>query len=139
MLPDKIHARIKQAPNGCWLWTGECNQRGYGRVRNSSGGKTVAHRVVYELLVGPIDAGLSLDHLCRNHSCVNPSHLEPVEHRENVLRGASFSAVNAAKTVCDHGHDLSGANLILRANGGRRCRACAREHKRTYRQRKRLA
>lgn len=42
---------------------------------------------MYELLVGPIPPGLQIDHLCRNKICVNPAHLEPVTHRENLMRG----------------------------------------------------
>lgn len=42
---------------------------------------------MYELLVGPIPEGLTIDHLCRNTMCVNPDHLEPVTHRENLMRG----------------------------------------------------
>jgi hypothetical protein len=45
------------------------------------------HRFAYELLVGPIPAGLVLDHLCRNRLCVNPNHLEPVTNSENPRRG----------------------------------------------------
>lgn len=45
-----------------------------------------AHRVVYESLVGPIPAGLELDHTCRVRRCVNPDHLEPVTHAENQRR-----------------------------------------------------
>lgn len=46
-----------------------------------------AHRLSYELFVGPIPDGYELDHLCRNRGCVNPAHLEAVTHRVNVLRG----------------------------------------------------
>jgi hypothetical protein len=53
-----------EAPGGCWLWTGTRRRDGYGLV--SVGGKQQrAHRVSYELFVGPIPTGLVLDHLCR--------------------------------------------------------------------------
>lgn len=64
---------------------------GYGRVQHD-GVPTPAYRVVYELAVGPIPAGLVLDHLCRVIACVNPAHLEPVTHAENVRRGAAHRA-----------------------------------------------
>lgn len=48
----------------------------------------MAHRVVYEALVGPIPDGLQLDHVCRNRACVNPAHLEPVTALENTRRSA---------------------------------------------------
>ena len=107
----------------CWLWTGARDRRGYGSV-GIDGRTRIAYRVAYEWLVGAIPAGLELDHLCRNPSCVNPAHLQPVTHRENILRGAAPSAVNARKTQCAHGHPLSGGNLIVEDAGHRRCRRC---------------
>lgn len=91
--------------DGCWGWTGSPNGNGYGHARVD--GKTyVAHRYVYQSTVGPIPEGLQLDHLCRNRMCVNPSHLEPVTHRENVLRGQGHAAINARKTHCSCGLPL---------------------------------
>jgi hypothetical protein len=71
----------------CWNWTGSTD-RGYGKIGLRRGvAPLYAHRVSYEFHVGPIPAGLQLDHLCRNRSCVNPAHLEPVTQRENLARG----------------------------------------------------
>jgi hypothetical protein len=55
----------------------------------------MAHRFAYELLVGPIPEDLELDHLCRVRHCVNPAHLEPVTHLENILRGMRAAAQQA--------------------------------------------
>jgi hypothetical protein len=80
-----------QITDTCWLWTGPLNHSGYG----ANGGKA-AHRVVYLRLVGPIAAGMELDHLCRVRHCVRPDHLEPVTHSENVRRAhAARPAVSA--------------------------------------------
>lgn len=70
----------------CWFWTGRTNRNGYGRVRLGKR-EPVAHRAMYEALVGPIPKGLVLDHICLRHHCINPSHLEPVTHAENTRRG----------------------------------------------------
>jgi hypothetical protein len=69
----------------CWIWTGTTDRHGYGRVR-PDGRSTGAHRWSYEATVGPIPEGLELDHLCNNPPCVNPAHLEPVTHAENMRR-----------------------------------------------------
>lgn len=131
-LDSEIEKRIERTV-GCWTWIGSRDVEGYGRM--TAGRKSPkAHRLVYEALVGPIPPGLHLDHLCRNTSCVNPAHLEPVTPRENILRGVGVAALNATKTHCKHGHPLSGQNLYVYAGGRKRaCRACCARSHREYR------
>lgn len=74
------------AASGCWIWNGQLNERGYGRLV-IDGKRLRAHRYIYERECGPIPDGTELDHTCRNHACVNPSHLESVPHNTNVQRG----------------------------------------------------
>lgn len=69
----------------CWVWKGGTDGDGYGRVRNGRKIKG-AHRLFYERYRGPIPAGLVVDHLCRNTSCVNPDHLEAVTQAANIQR-----------------------------------------------------
>jgi hypothetical protein len=92
-------------------------------VRNR-GAHLMAHRAAYELAHGPVPPGMVLDHRCRERTCINPAHLEPVPNRENVLRGVGPSAVNARKTACKRGHPLAGPNLYRMPDGRRQCRAC---------------
>ena len=132
-----VYSRIiPVTESGCWLWEGNCNPKGYGRFLD--GRKTrMAHRFVYELRKGPIPAGLQLDHLCRVRCCVNPDHLEPVTRRENIIRGISFSAANAAKTSCPYGHPYTPDNIKKCRTQKRNCLICRREqHKQYMRQRK---
>lgn len=109
--------------DSCWFWTGLLNHAGYGRVWND-GAVRLAHRVAYELVVGPIPSGLTLDHLCRTRRCVNPTHLEPVTQRENTRRGNTISNRNAAKTHCVNGHPFDDKNTARTQGGHRRCRRC---------------
>lgn len=85
-LPSRFWARVTLDACGCWLWTGSTNRGGYGNFSHL--GEVSAHRSAFHALVGPIPAGMHLDHLCRVRSCCNPAHLEPVTNRENARRGA---------------------------------------------------
>lgn len=106
--------RYELAPDGCWLWNGRLNASGYGVFH-----QTPAHRLVYELLVGPIPDGLVLDHLCRVRHCVNPDHLEPITQEENMRR--------ARLTSCRRGHPLSDDNVyVTPSTGSRTCLTCKR-------------
>ena len=95
---ERFWQKVDKTP-GCWLWTACVTGLGYGQFRVTHGAPTVyAHRWAYEAMVGPIPDELVLDHLCRTPSCVNPSHLEPVTQRINVLRGESPVAKRARQT-----------------------------------------
>lgn len=112
----------------CWIWTGATDRNGYGLwtpPRGSGVRMGMAHRFAYQSEVGPIPDGLELDHLCRTPSCVNPAHLEPVTHAENMRRYAG------SKTHCPSGHDLNADNnRYVRPNGSYSCRSCNREYAR---------
>lgn len=131
-------SKVRTGPD-CWEWLGAKDQDGYGAHYVRGLGQRRAHRLVYELLVAPIPAGLQLDHLCRNRGCVNPAHLEPVTTRVNLLRGDTHAARNAAKTACIHGHPFDEDNTHVRRRGHRECRTCIRERARAYRARQKDA
>lgn len=129
-LAERLWSRVDKGDGtGCWNFTGGKIGGGYGFIQHYTDEGTtyrsVAHRVAYELLVGPIPPGLQLDHLCRNRACVRPDHLEPVTCRENLLRGETSAARNAAKTRCQNGHEFTAENTYVNPSGGTRtCRTC---------------
>ncbi len=160
LLPERMVAKIGLAETGCWLWTGEIDRYGYGcfGIGSKADGtrrKAKAHRVTYAALRGEIPAGLLTDHVCHtvavdaggcpggnaclHRRCCNPWHLEMVTNRENMMRGMTVTAANAAKTHCPQGHPLSGDNLYVPPAGGRYCRTCRAAADRRWLQRKRTA
>lgn len=125
-LHDRMFSYVEKVPGGCWLWRGTIEASGYGRVGIGRTKNFMAHRVMYEMLVGPIPDGLQLDHLCRVRACVNPNHLEAVTPRVNSLRSENLCAQRARKTHCPKGHPYSGENLVITRQGHRICRECRR-------------
>jgi len=110
----------------CWIWTGSLSADGYA-VMGIVGGSPYMARWSYERFVEPIAPGLEPDHLCRVPACVNfERHLEPVTHKENILRGMSPQAINARKTHCIRGHEFTPENTIVTHSRGpgRMCRTC---------------
>src|SRR5512146_2388745 len=87
----------------CWIWMRSKTSPGYAQAYIEGKNRTV-HRWLYQRIMGPIPAHLTLDHLCRVRHCVNPGHLEPVSRGENVLRGESPSAQANRQTTCSEGH-----------------------------------
>ena len=113
----------------CWYWLGSKKEsRGliYGTFWDGKRNRN-AHVVMYESEIGPIPEGMELDHLCRNTLCVNPAHLEPVTHRENLIRGNGFSGLNARKVAAPCDHLYSGKDLIRRY-----CKPCRTKWHREY-------
>lgn len=132
---DSTHvpaAPFRPVTGTCWIWTAAHSRNGYPQIRvggAADGSAKYAHRVIYELLIGPIPDGHDLDHLCRQTLCVNPGHLEPVTHGENVRRGG-----NAAKTHCPAGHPFNDENTYHPPSHPthRLCRSCVKAHGARY-------
>lgn len=109
----------------CIEWTGTKTKTGYG-VLTLNGRQYKVHRLAVILSGRKYPKGTVTDHLCRNHSCINPEHLEVVTNAENVMRGRSFAVTNAHKTLCKRGHTLDGTRKNRRISGKleRFCKQC---------------
>lgn len=138
-LPGHLAGRIVVDPvTGCWLWQGKRIGKGYGAVR-MNGRQWVVHRLVYTLLVGPIPDELTVDHVaargCAHKHCCWPAHLEPVTNLENIRRWYD----GKPRTHCGNGHEYTQANTYVYPSGRRACRACMREGRERYEQRRLLS
>jgi hypothetical protein len=134
---------LQQLPTGaageCWLWSGRLNKDGYGVTHVRGASSPLAHRLAYEVLVGAIPEGMTVDHMCHriesceggkadpHRRCCNPAHLNLAGAVPNALRGHSLAGENSRKTVCDSGHKLTDANTYW-YRGHRQCRICRRKN-----------
>jgi len=112
----------KDTPDGCWLWLGYKQERGYGTVK-INGSMKLAHRVAWESVRGPIPDGMVVDHDnpdygCHEPSCVNPDHLELVPKRINNQRKRGLAANNTSgvRGVTWHSRDQKWMVQVI-ANG----------------------
>lgn len=113
-------------PGTCWTWVAGLNHDGYGSWGPGTPGEsTLAHRWLYDRLIG-VPEGKELDHLCRNRACVRPDHLEPVDHRTNVLRGEGLAAKIMRRPTCPQGHPYDS----LDSGKYRRCSTCRKANRR---------
>lgn len=123
----------------CWPWLGAKHSHGYGQLV-ISGKRLYAHRVAYELSIGPIPEGYEIDHVkvrgCHKRSCCNPAHLEAVTPEENKLRSGWDGVTNARKTYCKRGHPYTPENTGINKRGHRYCKACQRVYATESRRRK---
>lgn len=122
--------QLVPGPNGCLLWTGYVDAKGYGKTnihRRAMG----AHRAVYLFAHGSIPKGMHIDHICRVHACCNIEHLEAVTQAENIRRGH----YGVLFTHCKQGHEMAGAN-VRQVGGRRHCRKCQAIRSREYKARR---
>lgn len=95
-IAERLQARSQPQPNGCILWTGAHNGKGYGMLNHNR--KNIAtHRAAYEINVGPIPAGMMIDHKCHNPSCINPQHLRLATHKQNRENLGHLVAANKSR------------------------------------------
>lgn len=111
----------------CIEWEWNKNKKGYGVIR-INGKQLFAHRLAVALSGRNIPKSKVCDHLCRNHSCINPDHIELVSMWENSMRGESIPAQRKRSKTCLRGHLWDKKNTWFRKKGSkiiwRQCRKC---------------
>ena len=85
-MKNRFEEKFLVALDGCWLWTASVDKDGYRKFGVGRSNWKLAHRISYTIYNGEIKAGMVIDHLCRQRSCVNPHHLEQVSIAENNKR-----------------------------------------------------
>jgi hypothetical protein len=124
---SRVHASA-----GCWLWRGTVASCGYGYMSFGRGSKRLVHRVMHEIMRGPIPVGLFVCHTCDVRQCVNPAHFFLGDAKANaddmIAKGRQNFAgarMQREKTHCKRGHEFTPENTRILRSGGRQCRACS--------------
>ena len=135
---QRFWEKVEIGPD-CWNWKAS-RADGYGQfyVGVLDGRRVIkrAHQVVWEMLIGPRDPALVIDHLCRNRACVNPLHLEQVTNAENIRRSPYMKPGKRLRTYtrqefCNKGlHRLD--DTAINHMGRRLCGECRREWTATW-------
>ena len=129
---ERFLEKVDTNSKGCWLWRGTSTpHRPVFSLGSASEGGIAAARFSYLQFIGEIPDGYEIDHLCRNPSCMKPSHLEPVTPEENKRRHNAALARGPEATHCLHGHEWNEENSYVYPRGmtgtmTRHCRQCDR-------------
>jgi hypothetical protein len=137
---ERFWSFVSKQPNGCWYWTGNVSEKGYGSL-SVNGKPKLVHRWAYEYFVGPLADGMQVDHECHNRDsicrggwtcvhrkCVNYlEHLVPKTQSSNLLdsgRCGDRARERAASiTHCPYGHEYA---VVGRVGSYRNCAECNR-------------
>jgi hypothetical protein len=132
---DRFWARVRkeEPPGSHWYHENKPSSNCYVRVM-FNGVIQPAHRVAWELVNGPIEEGLEIDHLCKVKTCINPEHLEPVSHAENMSRISKLTTLKP----CKRGHPASRRKARNDTSYGSYCLDCLSENVRAWQQRQKL-
>lgn len=131
-LPANFWAKTRTTD--CLIWTGAVNTKGYPCIAIGQV-STLAHRVAYEDVHGPIPDGMTIDHKCRVRNCVKVEHLEVVSIAENNRRRRVAGGIRIG-SVCRNGHEVTAESIYFHPRGHTECGACRADNKRRAREKR---
>ncbi|HWY33590.1 MAG TPA: hypothetical protein VNX68_03020 [Nitrosopumilaceae archaeon] len=125
---------FKLPNNGCWIWLGYTNPKGYGEIHFNKRTERV-HRLSAHLFLGLDleDKKQFANHKeCLNKNCWNPEHLYVGTAQDNTNDSKKWGAMSNIKTHCKYGHELTNDNITLGSKGERNCKTCAQKRANDY-------
>ena len=123
-LQERFWSKVKKG-DGCWIWTGGRNHKGYGQIWTGVKHK-MAHRIAWELAFTRPPDDLKVCHRCDNPPCVNPAHLflgTIADNNRDMMAKGRFRPP-PPKALCANGHLMSGDNLRIDSRNRRQCVTC---------------
>lgn len=105
---ERLYSQIVKT-DYCWLWTGNINHNGYGRV-HFKGKSEFVHRLMYELATGEDISDKVVRHfICDNPPCCNPAHLrsgtmadnsqDMVNHKRHAHGETSYAKITEQQVI----------------------------------------
>ena len=126
---ERLQSGLVAMPNGCIEWTRSTVRGGYGQIK-VNGKQLKTHRFAWELVNGPIPAGMDICHHCDNPPCCNVEHFFLGTGADNMAdRDAKGRHGQSKKTHCPQNHPYDEANTYVTPKGARNCRTCKRDRR----------
>jgi len=132
---ERLLAMAIESTDGCWIMQRGLYKNGYAGLYLPLpiDRRVLAHRYSYKFFITELPDELEIDHECEQRACVNPWHMEPVTHAENIRRASE--RLWRDRTECSRGHTLREGDVLTfpgERDGwiARKCRHCYAENNR---------